>query len=98
MTGTTARVTFSSEAGARFECSLDNGPFVACTSPREYTGLTSGSHTVRVRAIDQAGNTGAAVERGFVVDTTGPASHHRRRDRDRHHRARDVLQRGRRPL
>ena len=72
MTGTTARVTFSSEAGARFECSLDNGPFVACTSPREYTGLTSGSHTVRVRAIDQAGNVGVAAERSFVIASPPP--------------------------
>ena len=75
VSGTTARVTFSSEAGARFECSLDNGPFQACTSPRDYTGLSAGSHTVRVRAIDQVGNVGAAVERTFVIpstDTTAP--------------------------
>ena len=76
--GTTARVTFSGEAGARFECSLDNGTFQACTSPREYTGLSAGSHTVRVRAIDQAGNVGAAAERSFSIaapqppDTTAP--------------------------
>ena len=76
--GTTARVTFSSEAGARFECSLDGGTFQACTSPREYTGLSAGSHTVRVRAIDQAGNVGAAAERSFSIaapqppDTTAP--------------------------
>ena len=75
VSGSTARVTFSSEAGARFECSLDNGPFQPCTSPREFTGLSAGSHTVRVRAIDQVGNVGAAVERSFVVpssDTTAP--------------------------
>ena len=70
VTGTTARVTFTSEAGARFECSLDNGTFETCTSPRDYSGLSGGSHTVRVRAIDQAGNVGAAAERSFTVDTT----------------------------
>ena len=76
VSGTTARVTFSSEAGARFECSLDAGPFQTCTSPGEYTGLTAGTHTVRVRAIDAVGNVGAAAERSFVIssppDTTAP--------------------------
>jgi hypothetical protein len=72
VSGTTARVTFSSEAGARFECSLDNGPFVACTSPREYTSLSPGSHRVRVRAIDQVGNVGPAVERTFTIASPPP--------------------------
>jgi hypothetical protein len=67
VSGTTARVTFSSEAGARFECSLDNGPFQACTSPREYTGLAPGSHRVRVRAIDQVGNVGPVAESSFTI-------------------------------
>ena len=79
VSGTTARVTFSSEAGATFECSLDGGPFQACTSPKEYTGLSAGSHAVRVRAIDQVGNVGAPVEARFTIagpvpppDTTAP--------------------------
>jgi len=70
VSGTTARVTFSSESGARFECSLDGGPFASCTNPREYTGLSAGSHTVRVRAVDQAGNVSAVAERTFVIGST----------------------------
>ena len=69
VSGTTARLTFSSEPGARFECSLDNGLFQPCTSPREYTGLSVGSHMVRVRAIDQVGNVGPPAERSFVISS-----------------------------
>ena len=39
-------------------------------SPREYTGLSAGSHRVRVRAIDQVGNVGAVVERTFIISST----------------------------
>jgi Ca2+-binding RTX toxin-like protein len=52
------RVAFafaSSEPGSRFRCRLDRRPYAACTSPRAYTvGL--GPHTVRIVAIDAAGN------------------------------------------
>ena len=57
VTDTTARFAFSSEDGARFECSLDNKAYTACASPRVLTGLTPGGHNFRVRAVDAAGNT-----------------------------------------
>ena len=50
-------MTFSSnEAGVEFECSIDNGPFDGCEATVELTGLQPGSHSVRSRAIDEAGN------------------------------------------
>ena len=45
----------SSEAGSTFECSLDNGPYRTCSSPRGVT-TTAGRHTFRVFARDPAGN------------------------------------------
>jgi subtilisin family serine protease len=54
---TSARFTFSSEAGARFECRIDNGGFASCASPHDFPGpLAEGSHTFEVVAIDAAGN------------------------------------------
>jgi hypothetical protein len=53
-----ASFTFSSTvAGSSFQCKLDAGSVLACTSPQNYSGLASGSHTFQVRATDQAGNT-----------------------------------------
>jgi hypothetical protein len=74
VSGTTATVTFSSPDGdvVRYECSLDNGSFQACTSPREYPGLSAGTHNVRVRAIDQVGNGGPVAERNFVIARPNP--------------------------
>jgi LPXTG-site transpeptidase (sortase) family protein len=53
-----AAFTFSSAAVdlASFECQLDGGGFAACTTPLNYTGLTPGSHTFQVRAVDNVGN------------------------------------------
>jgi hypothetical protein len=38
-----------------YECRLDSGDWVGCTSPSSYT-LTPGAHTFEVRAVDEAGN------------------------------------------
>jgi len=52
-----ASFTFSSNTpDAEFRCSLDDGPYSLCSSPHEYTGLSEGDHTFRVKAIDAAGN------------------------------------------
>jgi len=46
----------TNEPNSSFNCSLDGVAFSACTSPKNYTGLTNGVHTLTVRATDSAGN------------------------------------------
>ncbi len=68
-----AFVFASTPEGASFECKLDAGSWVTCSSPKELTGLSEGSHTFSVRAKDAAGNTDASeATRSFTVDTTAP--------------------------
>ena len=69
VTGANASVSFSSPDSdiKGFECSLDGGAFAACASPKAFTGLAAGSHTVVVRPIDQAGNVGPTVSRAFSI-------------------------------
>jgi hypothetical protein len=70
--GHNGTVTFvAGEPGATFECRLDRGPWTACASPKQLTGLAAGRHTIAVRAGDRAGNTGTAPDaRTFTVATT----------------------------
>jgi hypothetical protein len=56
-TSTSATFEFvSPETGASFQCALDTAPFTACTSPATYSNLAVGPHTLKVRAVDAAGN------------------------------------------
>jgi Ca2+-binding RTX toxin-like protein len=53
-----ARAVFrfsSSERDSTFRCRLDRKPYRACASPRVYM-LVAGRHTVRIFAVDRAGN------------------------------------------
>ena len=58
ITTSSATFGFSGTPGdtAKLQCSLDGGAFADCTSPRTFTGLANGSHTVAFRAVDAAGN------------------------------------------
>jgi Subtilase family len=50
------RFSFSATGGDAFQCSVDDGPFRACTSPVTLAGLADGDHAFAVRALDTAGN------------------------------------------
>jgi large repetitive protein len=68
-----AEFRFSSEAGATFECSLDNAPFASCTSPFRTGVLADGAHTFAVRAIDRAGNIDPTpATHSWTIDATPP--------------------------
>ncbi len=46
----------SDEPGSTFECRLDGKPVRSCESPTRYRRLDAGRHTIRVTAVDAAGN------------------------------------------
>jgi predicted phage tail protein len=65
----------SNEAGSTFECRRDGQSFTSCTSPKSYSGLSTGSHTFYVRATDASGNsdtTPASATWTVGTDTTPP--------------------------
>lgn len=64
--------SFTGEPGATFQCSVENGPFVACTSPFTFTVVVdtsnNGQHQFAVRAVDAAGNVSGATSYKWKVD------------------------------
>jgi large repetitive protein len=71
--GRSATFGFASEAGAKFECRLDDGPFAACAPPQAYAGLEDGRHTFVVRAADALGNVGPEAVHDWTIETRAPA-------------------------
>ena len=58
---------------ASFQTQLDGAAYTTATSPVNFTGLSSASHTFNVRAIDGAGNTDASPATvTWTVDTIPP--------------------------
>ena len=59
-TQTSASFTFGGgSAGGSYECRLDGNLFSECASGQSYSGLSPGSHTFWVRAVDATGNVDA---------------------------------------
>jgi hypothetical protein len=55
-----------------FTCQLDDGDYSSCVSPKSYTGLNDGSHTLNVKAVDADGVTTPAAMYAWAVDATAP--------------------------
>ena len=76
-TTTDATPTFaftSSESNPAFECRVDSGPWIDCTSPWTPAALSGGDHVVAVRSTDVAGNTDPSpATRSFTVAGPPPA-------------------------
>jgi len=71
-TATTASFTFSHAAYSSFMCRLDSAAFSVCTSPAAYSGLTVGSHTFRVEAVDANGVATQVTTSTWTINAPGP--------------------------
>ena len=66
----------ASEAGVDFELSVDNGGFTACGASCDVPALADGQHTLRFRAVEQAGAEHpdpTPAERTVTVDRQAPS-------------------------
>lgn len=71
-----ATFSFSSPSrlpGITFECRLDAGGWVSCSSPKSYSGLAEAIHLFEVRAVDLAGRPDPTpASWTWQIDTTPP--------------------------
>ncbi|MFH1729817.1 MAG: SBBP repeat-containing protein [Pseudomonadota bacterium] len=65
----------SDDIAGNFYCKLDAEAYSACSSPKTYSSLTQGSHTVYMKVIDQAGNQDiSSYSYTWVYDTIDPTT------------------------
>ncbi len=70
MTGATFAFSATDTNGVQgYECQIDGGGYSACTSSKNYTGLSVASHTFNVRATDVAGNTSASQNYTWTIQS-----------------------------
>ncbi|WP_266204808.1 Ig-like domain-containing protein [Pontibacter kalidii] len=72
----TARFEFSSnESGVTYQVSINGAGFTNAATPYTTNALADGEHTIRVRAIDAAGNIDATpASYTWTIDTKAPAA------------------------
>jgi hypothetical protein len=63
----TETFNFTANEASTFQCRLDSADFADCSAPFTLEHLKAGQHRFEVRAVDQAGNVGAAAARTWSV-------------------------------
>jgi hypothetical protein len=58
----------SPDAGATFECAIDDDGFAPCASPHTTAPLSQGTYRFRVRAVDGEDEDPTPAERTFTID------------------------------
>ena len=69
---TRASFRFHGHGSVRYQCSLDGGKIKPCSSPKTYSKLSPGRHSLRVRALDKSGKKSRWASYPWAVDTTAP--------------------------
>ena len=76
---TAPSIAFTHGSYSTFRCRLDSGSFTACSSPQALTalngglGLSNGSHTFQVRALDAQGSPTQTASSTWTVAATAPS-------------------------
>jgi len=64
------------DGSSTLQCRLDStspAAWATCPSPLHWSGLSAGSHTIDLRAVDAAGNRSASVSTSWLIDLSAPA-------------------------
>jgi hypothetical protein len=71
---TNTSVSFSGVNAIGYECKIDAESFTTCTSPKNYSNLSSGNHTISVRSLDSKKVFSTSIQTNFQIDLIGPTT------------------------